>query len=183
MNESYGRLDLLKNILDNLIKFIEPYKRLLDTHNIQFIIDKHWSDEAIINEKLRNELENLIENEKQDINLIKIFETQAEQNGSLAFLFKQVKAFQAIWLDKVLTDVKFLFESHQLSEKMNEEFNEKFDTMKKQNRFMNQKKVYEVDTMSLFVAKLCNHLKIGTVYLNKSKFVSAKATKNLKINV
>ena len=165
MNESYSRLNILTNILDNLIQFIEPYKFLLDTHNIQFIIDNHWSNEAIINGKLRIELENMIEKENHDINLIKMFATDTELSGVLASLFNQVKVFREIWLDQVLIDVNVLFKSHQLSETINEDFEKKFETMKKQNRFMNQKKVYEVDTMSLFVAKLCNHLKIGTVFV------------------
>ena len=164
MNEPNSHLNLLINILDDFIQFLEPYKFLLDTHNIQFIIDNHWSNEAIINEKLRKELETLIHIEKNEINLLKLFSnTDTQQSSVLNNLFNEIKTCRSTWTEKILTDLNFLFERHHVSEKMKEEFEKKFDTMKKQNRFMNQKKVYEVDTMSLFVAKLCNHLKIGTV--------------------
>ena len=121
MNElPINKVSELISILKEFTNFLEPYKQLLDTHNIQFILKDHWSSQAIINEPLR----------------------------------------------KILTNIDILFSKHQISIEKDFEFEKKFDIMKKQNRFMKEKKIYEVDTMSIFVQKLCNHLKIGTVSIH-----------------
>lgn len=161
------RLNDLIRLLDNYIDFIEPFKKLLDAHNIGFITDKQWLNEAIINQDLRLELETLIPNDlKNEINLVKIFNDSTQQIDSLLYsLFSKIKTLKSLWEDKVLINIDDFFKQHQVSDHSNEEFDTKFESMKKQNRFMNQKKVYEVDTMSIFVAKLCKHLQIGTVII------------------
>ena len=155
-------MDYLVNLLNELICFIEPYKLLLDTHNIQFITDLHWSNTNILNENLKLELEDFLVTEK---NLIKYFNeiNSSETRPNLMKLFGQVKQFKAVWHDRVLTNINDLFKEHNVTNETSLEFEHKFELMKKQNRFMNQKKTYEVDTMSIFVAKLCRHLQIETV--------------------
>lgn len=157
-------MNSLVNLLDELVDFIEPYKTLLDTHNIQFITDQHWSNDAIINADLRFELEDFL---TENINLVKYFNqldsSKNEKRPNLVKLFNEVKRLKSQWNDCVLTDINKLFEEHNVAENTNSEFEKKFESMKKQNRFMNQKKVYEVDTMSIFVAKLCRHLQIRNV--------------------
>jgi hypothetical protein len=157
----------LISILKEFTNFLEPYKQLLDTHNIQFILKDHWSSQAIINEPLRKDLENFISKNK-DLNLIKYFknDSPSNENNFLDNLFTEIKRLKLLWEEKILTNIDILFSKHQISIEKDLEFEKKFDIMKKQNRFMKEKKIYEVDTMSIFVQKLCNHLKIGTVSIH-----------------
>ena len=82
----------LISILKEFTNFLEPYKQLLDTHNIQFILKDHWSSQAIINEPLRKDLENFISKNK-DLNLIKYFknDSPSNENNFLDNLFSEIK--------------------------------------------------------------------------------------------
>ena len=176
MTADSQRLDDLTRILEEFIHFIKPFERLLDTHNVQFINDEHWTSDTIINPELRKDLSEFIDTYKEAsspmpiINLVKYY-SQFESLGktgplnSLDRLISQLYEFHKTWNQRVLTDLKDLECLDQLafSAEHDPEFKLKFNELGRQNRFMNQKKIYEVDTMSVIVAKLCKKQGINTV--------------------
>ena len=79
-------------------------------------------------------------------------------------LFVQLKNLNKIWEDEVLTSAENLFDSNNKElARFEDNFLLKFSQIGKQSRFMNEKKTYEVDVMSKFVAKLCKSNNINTV--------------------
>ena len=172
------RLEDLIGILEEYIQFIQPYEVLLNTHNVQFINDQHWTSDAIIHPELRKDLDQFIEANKEAsspvpiINLVKYYskfsETTAKKepsNSPLDRLIAQLYAFHETWNRQVLTDLKDVdcLDQTAFSAEHDPEFKFKFKEMGRQNRFMNQKKIYEVDTMSIVVGKLCKRQGISTV--------------------
>jgi hypothetical protein len=164
-----NNLSDLIEIIESYINFIDYYKNLLNTHNVQFIIENHWSNESIINLKILQDLNLLIQDcnaNTQIPNLLKLYAIGNDNNlyKSIEELFNQLKYHDEIWNERVLTSIEKLpdldndrianFETNFLS---------KFSQLEKQNRFMNEKKTYEVDLMSKFVAKLCKSKNINTV--------------------
>ena len=161
MSESDNfQLNELINILKDFIEFLEPFKKLLNTYNVQFLVEDHWNNDQILAPVLRNDLEKFInkpENET-NVNLVKYFhQFEPNFNGTeLEKSFSTIKKFKRIWQEKVLTPIETLVDL-----KGNAEFD--FEKLQKQNRFMKVKKVHEVDIMSKFVALLCKKLNIETV--------------------
>ena len=148
-------LENLKQILDQFVDFVEENRGLLDTNNVQFLVDNHWNTNTILNENLKNDLEIFL-NEKREsdttpANLIKYF--ACEQPGhkfqSLNELFKKLKSLFDSWDNVVCTDQEDLLKTdRQELVDFNQMVNEKLAFIQKQNRFMNLKKAYEV--MNLF---------------------------------
>ena len=171
-----SKLDELIDVLESYTQFLEPYRFLLNTHNVQFLVDNLWQNETYIDKQLRTDLESHINecNEtKTPVNLVKSFVNRAQsttdddQNknkSSLDNLFVKLHEFNHLWTKKVITPPDILIQSDQTELiEFNESVNKKFEVMVKQNRFMNPKKVYEVDEMSKFVSKLCKKLGIHTI--------------------
>ena len=175
-NIDQNKLEKLIKILKHLIDFLEPYKTLLNTHNVQYIVENHWNNESFITKELRSELDGFInefESTMGRINLIKAYKDflfSANPDGFKLSLFSQLKECNDLWNGQIIVDAdQFLdrlitssINSNDLIE-FNKNLNEKFDIIERQNRFMNEKKSYEVDTMSKFVANLCKKLNINTV--------------------
>ena len=173
------RLNELNNLIEIFIKFLEPYKQLLNTHNVEFLTENNWHHDSYINKNIRDDLENFLANfdslESSSIdqtgtkrpNLLKYYaklsNSQNIARANLDGLFVSVKQLHEVWNGQVLTDPARLFESSGDLAEFERRFEKKFDVLKKENRFMNQKKSYEVDLMSKFVAKLCKKLDINTV--------------------
>lgn len=173
--ELSGLIKILKHFVD----LLEPFKTLLNTHNVQFILESHWQNDSILTEKLRLDLEYLI-NESQSsadcINLVKSYKEfllsgNGSSNGSFIFpLYSQLKECNDLWNEKIVVDgdqfLNTLISSSKDSVDLmefNRSLKDKFAIIGKQNRFMNEKKSYEVDTMSKFVANLCKKFNIDTV--------------------
>lgn len=169
-------IDLLKRLVD----FIEPYKPLLNTHNVEFITGNQWEDKSLLSEELRVDLDRLIDASDGVVNIVKRFkefnihESKASDYANLENLCRQIKLFMNEWDQNVITDPNtFLFDyikNTQLEDSPLDDLQQyqadierKFAVMQKQNRFMNEKKSYEVDLMSKFVALLCKKLHIDTV--------------------
>ncbi len=168
------QLQSLIGILDAFTDFLRPFRLLVNTHNVQFIVDKLWHNEAYINADLRNDLELFIAdcNQKEKpVNLVEYYMClrdgvkNANANSFLDSLFDQLIKFNTVWHEQVLTAPEDLIRCDQESnlKEFTETVNRKFEVMVKQNRFMNAKKSYEVDEMSKFVAKLCKKLDVNTV--------------------
>lgn len=164
----------LRAILQLYIDFLQPFRLLLNTHNVQFVVDGLWNNDAYITPTLRACLEHVIQdsvNINQPVNLVKIYNDMIQKNrvnedksNELFNLFDKLIEFDRVWHDRVLTPPDALINSQdsELTE-FNDTVNKKFQVMVKQNRFMNAKKAYEVDEMSKFVAKLCKKLDIHTI--------------------
>ena len=173
------RLEQLIEIINELMRFLEPFKPFLNSHNVQFLVEDHWQDEVLIKKELRENLDEFILNETKTsddlaeikVNLIKYW-LEFSLKDSLAKncleeLFSTLNQLKTVWNEQVVC-TNDLFEAE--SADYERELEAKFNKMKKQNRFMNEKKSYEVDLMSKFVARLCNKLDIQTVK-KKSKHV------------
>lgn len=170
LDSKNSKLNELKSILDGQIEFVELYRGLLDTNNVQFLVDNHWITDRILPNELKEDLDKFIAESRQPVgspaNLIKYF---AQENFSDKFYFlnsllKRLKDFQTEWNLKVLTPEEILLQTkNQELIEFNQRVNEKFSIIEKQNRFMNLKKSYEVDHMSKFVGGLCKKNDIYTV--------------------
>jgi hypothetical protein len=176
------RLDDLIDYLERLLDFLEPFKQLLNTHNVQFLVDDFWSNEKLFEKQLRLDLEDFIVanervsnlNEEQrefNVNLIKFYHqfslaNDGSSNGTpstcLEQLFMKIIKLKNEWNQTILTSLNSLTRSELNASR---EFEKRFDLMQKQNRFMNEKKVHEVDIMSKFVATMCKNQEIETVNL------------------
>ncbi|CAF0768311.1 unnamed protein product [Brachionus calyciflorus] len=164
-------LENFKNVLDELIDFVEENRSLLDTNHVQFLVDNHWFTDSILNPSLRNDLEYFIKEksglEKGPVNLIRYFSELFDFDPKLenlnSLFFKLRKLFE-IWDDEICTDQSELLKTDK-SEliEFNKMVNDKFSVIQKQNRFMNLKKSYEVDHMSKFVGTLCRKHEIYTI--------------------
>ena len=162
-------IDLVK-ILDSFIEFLKPFRQLLNTHNVQFIVDNLWQNESYISAGLRTDLESYVakcNEESIAVNLVKLYtliSTSSSTYHHLGELFRKLHDFDKTWHEKVITSGEVLISSDGLELKeFHENVDKKFQIMVKQNRFMNAKKVYEVDEMSKFVSKLCKKLNVHTV--------------------
>ncbi len=162
-------LTVLTEKIDLFIEFIDYFKELLKIQQFQFLIDNHWENNDIINPKIRADLDKLIEEcdkTNQAPNLLKVymFGSKYPMLENIDELFVQLKNLNKIWEDEVLTSAENLFDSNNTElARFEENFLLKFSQIGKQNRFMNEKKTYEVDVMSKFVAKLCKSNNINTV--------------------
>lgn len=161
-------LENFKIILNELIDFIEEFRGLLDTNHVQFLVDKHWYTDTVLNLNLRDDLENFIINydKSASVNLIKYF-YYSERNSlypSLNSLFDRVQYLFKRWDTEICTQQEDLLKTDQ-TELINfkQMVDEQFSKIQKQNRFMNQKKQYEVDHMSKFVGILCRKQEIYTI--------------------
>lgn len=168
-------LETLVKTLKHFIEFIEPFKSLLNTHNVNFIVDNHWQNENILPSSLRTELDRFIDKciqSKQPINLVKHYKSylsEPESNEQFSF-YQNLKECLDMWEKNVIIDAdRFLgdelFNSCSELIDYNSKLEERFRIIGRENRFMNEKKSYEVDTMSKFVANLCKKLDIKTVNL------------------
>lgn len=177
-------LPKLISILENYTNFLGPFKTLLNTHNLQFIVENHWSNESILNLDLRKDLEHFLihaSSNNTPPNLVKYFHLLNDSNAndahsSLKFLnqlFLEIKSLNDVWSEKVLTKPECLFmpENQELIE-FEKNYERQFAIVERQNRFMNNKKAYEVDIMSKFVAKLCKMVGLQTVSLQKLNTIS-----------
>ena len=182
-----ANLEELTLILEKYISFLNPFKSLLNTHNVQFLIENHWSNPKILSEILRKDLEVYLKRFESSSksgdyhltpNLIKhyhLIESQRDNENtflhSLDSLFLTLNSLNKIWDTQVVASIDDVFnedmKNNVSSIALNEfqaKFEQKFSILEKQNRFMNKKKSYEVDIMSKFVAKLCKMLDLATVY-------------------
>jgi hypothetical protein len=167
--------DELINVIDLFINFIDEYKELLNTHNVQFLIDHHWTSTAIIKNEIRRDLEHLIQVSDEAPNLLKTFKSISQNESANQFeslnelVFKSLNLFDKTWHETVLTKADKLFDLESCNSEnlktFEQNYLQKFAQIEKQNRFMNEKKKYEVDLMSKFVAKLCKNLNINKVIL------------------
>lgn len=162
---------LIQNI-DQFIEFIDSYRNLINTHNVQFLVEDHWSNTSIINTEIQTDLDLLVQNcnlSSQIPNLLRIYITK---NESLVFpniekLFRQLKYLNKIWNEEILTPANSIFDSNNIElNNFEATFLKNMSQIERQNRFMNEKKTYEVDLMSKFVAKLCKNKNINTVYIS-----------------
>ena len=167
--KSKNRLNELIDLLETFKSFIESFKTLLNSHNVQFLVDTFWTDERLIENGIVQDLNcflNQSVSNKNTVNLIKYYHEFSQDLShrsnptELEKLFLEIINLKNLWNEKVLTPA-----SHFFSEQ-SDCFDDAFDKIQKQNRFMNQKKVHEVDTMSKFVAKLCQDNDIETVSFN-----------------
>ena len=162
-------LTVLTEKIDLFIEFIDYFKELLKIQQFQFLIDNHWENNDIINPKIRADLDKLIEEcdkTNQAPNLLKVymFGSKYPMLENIDELFVKLKNLNKIWEDEVLTSAENLFDSNNKElARFEDNFLLKFSQIGKQNRFMNEKKTYEVDVMSKFVAKLCKSNNINTV--------------------
>lgn len=160
------KLENLKIILNELTDFVEEYRGLLDTNHVQFLVDKHWHTDAVLNTNLRDDLENFLNSKENPANLIKYFFFSERDSlyPSLNSLFERVEYLFKRWDKEVCTDQNDLLSTHKSDLiNFNKMVNEKFAIIQKQNRFMNLKKQYEVDHMSKFVGTLCRKQEIFTI--------------------
>jgi hypothetical protein len=167
-------LTKLTEKIDLFIEFIEYFKELLQIQQFQFLIDNHWENNDIINPKIRDDLDKLIEecdktNEAPNLLKIYMFGSKYPILENIHEIFVQLKNLNKIWQDEVLTSIENVFDTNNKElAKFEENFLLKFSQIGKQNRFMNEKKTYEVDLMSKFVAKLCKSNNINTVSTSES---------------
>ena len=170
-------LQKLIKILETYTSFLSPFKVLLNTHNLQFLVENHWSNEDILRSDLRGDLDSFLGASKNShtANLVKYFhfldETNAKEEQlsleSLNSLFLEIKKLNNLWNEQVITQSERVFaleNQNQLELIEFENFFEKqFAIVENQNRFMNKKKSYEVDIMSKCVAKLTKMVGLSTV--------------------
>jgi hypothetical protein len=171
-----AQLESLTRTLDTFTEFLRPFRLLVNTHNVQFVVDNLWQNDSYINAALRTDLEAYIAEcgrNETPVNLVKYFMSMRDKQTSesksytpsLDALLGELIKFDTLWHQQVLTRPDVLIQNVQdtsLNE-FNETVNRKFEVMVKQNRFMNAKKAYEVDEMSMFVARLCQKLDVHTV--------------------
>lgn len=183
-------LEDLKSVLVDLIDFVEVHRSLLDTNNVQFLVDNHWTNENILDKSLSADLENFLSNSKsKPANLIKYFtklpDNECGPYPSLNSVFRSLKSLFKDWNDRVLTSEQVLLDSDRddLIE-FNSSVNEKFSVIERQNRFMKVKKSYEVDHMSKFVGTLCKKLDIYTVrsFIGKPSTIITLSNSGFKID-
>ena len=161
-------LQSLIDILETYINFLHTFKSLLNTHNVQFLVDNHWANETYLNKDLRADLDKFIQHEQSlKPNLIReCYLTQENTHlQTLASLIASLKSLDSVWQTQVITAPEKIFQNEfrpELSD-FERRFEAKFKVLEKQNRFMNKKKSYEVDIMSKFVGKLCKMLDLKTV--------------------
>ena len=162
---------LIQNI-DQFIEFIDSYRNLINTHNVQFLVEDHWFNSSIINTEIQTDLDLLVQDchlSSQIPNLLRIY---IKKNESLIFpniekLFCQLKYLNKIWNEEILTPANSIFDSNNIVlNNFEATFLKNMSHIERQNRFMNEKKTYEVDLMSKFVAKLCKNKNINTVYIS-----------------
>lgn len=168
------RLEQLIEIINELVRFVEPFKPFLNSHNVQFLVEEHWQDEVLIRKEIRESLDEFISNEMSNhstetkVNLIKYWLEFVRKDiapmNCLEELFSKLNQLKTVWNEQVVCS-NDLFDTESIG--YERELEEKFNKMRKQNRFMNEKKSYEVDLMSKFVARLCNKLDIKTVRKTK----------------
>jgi hypothetical protein len=170
-------LQKLIKILETYTNFLSSFKVLLNTHNLQFLVENHWSNEDILRSDLRDDLDRFLRASKNNHtpNLVKYFHFLDENNAkeeqlsleSLNFLFLEIKKLNNLWNEQVITQPErvFALENQNKLELIEFEnfFEKQFAIVEKQNRFMNKKKSYEVDIMSKFVAKLTKMVGLSTV--------------------
>ena len=168
LNNKPNRHEQLIKQLDKFTEFLEPYKLLLRTHNVQFLVDNFWDNEKIFTKDLKDSISDFIdkataESSDNTINLIKQFrdftKQECEINNGFKNIFTEVSNMSQAWNEQVLTPLDSLLKSK------TSRFEAAFEKIKKQNRFMNKKKVHEVDIMSKFVAELCEEQGIETVII------------------
>jgi tellurite resistance-related uncharacterized protein len=164
------RLNELNVVLLDLISFIEPYKPLLNTHNVSFLVNNDWYDSNVLTEDFRSDLEIL--NQKfikmteygKVNNLVEYYLSTQTNDDKIQTptwkFFKKLNNLNKNWTNTIVTQVDYFFSN---DDKTVKKIDEQFYKVKKQNRFMAPKKVYEVDTMSIFVAKLCKKTHVNTV--------------------
>ncbi len=165
MSATQERLQFLTDSLDTFTAFLKPYKHLLASHNVQFLVDNFWTKESLLSSALRNDLDAFIINHTSPdapINLVKhyveVTSTNETEYSHLDGLFLEINSLIKKWNKDVLTPIERL-----LNADLTTKYESTFSRIKKQNRFMNQKKVHEVDFMSKFVAELCESRRIQNV--------------------
>ena len=166
-NTTSSRLYDLSRTLNRFIYFLEPYRLWLDTYNAHFLLDEFWTNESIVNRKIRNNLEELIDKAKSPFNLVRYYHETTDKLQSLSDsktclekLLLDVAELRRVWNQEILTAVGF-FSNPNIAAK----YDRTFQLIQNQNRFMNSKKVHEVDTMSKLVAELCEIKDVQTVGL------------------
>lgn len=164
-NTSSTRLNDLYKALDTFIGFLEPYRLWLDSYNAHFLVDNFWTDNSIVNTEFRNDLQDLIERTKPSVNLVKYYhETKQGRLSSdcteshLDKLCLDIAEMRRIWDQEILTSFDVMSDP-----KCTAKYDKAFQLIQNQNRFMNGKKVHEVDTMSKLVAELCEINDVQTV--------------------
>jgi hypothetical protein len=90
----------------------------------------------------------------------------AESRAPIIEILKQLTTINQLWKTDILTEMDDLefkspCESHQLDEIQSDHL--KMTHIRVSDRFMKEKKKYEVDQMSLWVAKICRNLKLSQV--------------------
>lgn len=164
-NTPSTRLNELYKVLDTFIGFLEPYRLWLDSYNAHFLVDNFWTDDSIVNTEFRNDLQDLIERTKPSVNLVKYFyETTKSKlstdgtNSHLEKICEDITKMRRIWDQEILTSFDVMSDP-----KITAKYDKAFQLIQNQNRFMNGKKVHEVDTMSKLVAELCEINDVQTV--------------------
>ena len=72
----YNRIQILEGILEKFCTLLDPFKALLNSHNVQYLTDNHWND-GIKDEAIRNDLMYFLNN---DLNLIEYLFKQRESS-------------------------------------------------------------------------------------------------------
>ena len=165
--KSKNRLNELIDLLETFKSFIERFRTLLNSHNVQFLVDNFWTDERLVENGIVQDLNRFLDQSvpNQTVNLIKYYHDFSQDLSDhsnpteLEKLFLEIINLKKLWNEKVLTPTSHFLNVQNIC------FDEAFDKIQKQNRFMNQKKVHEVDIMSKFVAKLCQDNDIETVLI------------------
>lgn len=175
-NTSPTRLDDLYKTLDRFISFLEPYRLWLDSYNAHFLVDNFWDDDSIVNTEFRKDLQDLIDRTKPTVNLVKYYHeiTTNKQptdgfNSHVEKLCLDIAELRRIWDQEVLTSFDALSDP-----KITEKYDKAFKLIQNQNRFMNGKKVHEVDTMSKLVAELCEINDVQTVGSSEPFYILSK---------
>lgn len=73
-----NRIQILEEILEKFCTLLDPFKPLLNSHNVQFLTDNHWND-GIKDEAIRNDLLYFLKN---DLNLVEYLFKQRETSSN-----------------------------------------------------------------------------------------------------
>ncbi|CAF0895585.1 unnamed protein product [Brachionus calyciflorus] len=157
--DKVNKLNFYQNLLKEIYSLVEENRSLLNTNNVQFLVEDHWNSK--FNTELKNDLEIFLKEKLENnssVNLLKYF-IQNQPDPKLPYLnslFDRLKNLFNTWDYKVCTNQDELIKMDRpdLIE-FNQIVKQRFTIVQKQNRFMNTKKLYEVDHMSKFVASLC----------------------------
>lgn len=171
--EKGENIEKLIDVLKQLIDFIAPFRIFLDTLNVEYVNGNHWDNEEILPAHLWRELNKLIDGfevENRPVNLIKHYSNFMNNPNAPQFSFyPRLKECIDLWNKYVVIDadcfLSHLFNDSEELLEYNRQIDAKFAILERQNRFMNEKKCYEVDTMSKFVANLCKKFDTNTVII------------------